>query len=188
MIAIVYNKRSTSDKSLWAVEVAYDMNKKQGSYKGMIQGDDYSGNFQGKFNSENKSNYLNASLITRKIAVGIYHQYQDGKQDFGLTDANTQDFSFDQRWAEDGTNVPTSIATGIADAFDMLNEISIGEIPLGEAGADAINEKFKEFGGTVDYIKGKDGNHSFRFTVDGTDISFKIDYIITKDERKENEE
>ncbi|PKP47460.1 MAG: hypothetical protein CVT94_11355 [Bacteroidetes bacterium HGW-Bacteroidetes-11] len=183
VIAIVYNKRMTAEKSLWAVEVAYDLDKGQGTYKGMIQGGNYSGNFQGKFNLENKSNYLNANLFTEAGAIGLYHQYQNGKQDFGLSDANAQDFSFDQRWSKEGTTVPTTIATEIADAFNILNEVSIGDLPLGEAGADAINEKFKEFNGTVEYIKTEDGNHSFRFTVHGTDISFKLDYIITPDEK-----
>jgi RHS repeat-associated protein len=183
VIAIVYNQRRSKDKSLWAVEIAYDIDKGQGTYKGMIKGGNYSGNFQGKFNSDKKSNYLNANLFTKEGAVGLYHQYQNGEQDYGLTDANSQDFSFDQRWTEEGTKIPTSIATGIADAFDILNDVSIGDLPLGEAGADAVNEKFKDFNGTVEYINGKDGNHSFRFTVNGTDISFKIDYIITEDEK-----
>ncbi len=187
VIAIVYNKRRTADKSLWAVEVAYDIDKGQGTYKGIIKAGSYSGNFQGKFNYEEKSNYLNSNLFTKEGAIGLYHQYQNGEQNYGLIDANFQDFSFNQRWKEEGMKIPTSIATGIADAFDILNDVSIGDLPLGEAGADVVNKKFKNFGGTVEYIKGKDGNHSFRFTLNGTDISFKIDYIITENKKKDDE-
>jgi len=185
VIAIVYNHRKNTDNALWGVEVAYDIDKGTGAYKGKIQGKNSYSIFQGEFDANNKSNFLNANLFTESGALGIYHQYENGKQDFGLSDITQTDISFDQRWGEDGTRVPTSIATTIGDVFNLLNDVNIGDVPFGEQGADAINEKFKDFDGTVEYIKGKDGNHSFRFTVNGTDISFMIDYVFTKD--KENE-
>ncbi|WP_299556790.1 DUF6443 domain-containing protein [Seonamhaeicola sp.] len=187
VVAIVYNKRRTPDKDLWAVQVSYDLDKEQGSYKGMIRGKDYSGNFQGKFNVKNKSNFINANLFTKEGAIGLYHDYQNGESDYGLMDPSS-DVTFDSRWTEEGTKLPTSIATSIADAFDILNDVSIGDLPLGEKGADALNEKFKDYNGTVEHIKDKDGNHSFRFTVKGTDVSFMIDYIITKDKEKKKQD
>lgn len=186
-VAIIFNQRRTPEKNLWAIQIKYDLNNGQGEYIGKIYGQSYGVRFKGDFNSENKTNFLNANLYTEKGVLGLYHKTQVEKQTFGLGEPSSTNYAFESWDEKEGTKIPTSIVTTIADAFNILNDISIGDLPLGEKGADAINEKFKDFNGTVKYIMRRDGNHSFRFTVKGTDISFMIDYILTNDEDEKND-